>query len=505
MKKKFLLTFLILSLLVCVFAISASASVIYKTSDEKVLFTAEVKDGGRNFVSYEGSFPTTDGNGNALTWYVVNTETVNTDTVHTVASFNTIDTTGEHASLSDGGQYKYVNQAKELSVVSVYFPDDANVLTISMSDSGYGNAYGHGSDKSNLLFLRLPNTLTDLPSRICQATNVIDCTVADSAPFETISNTAFYDCTNLRSVDISANVTLIKGSNHSNNGFAFYNCISLVDVDFSENSKLVTIDQNAFNSCKALVEITIPNTVVNLGNNAFMYCSSLTTIRLGANAGKGLDAYNVQSMLYGCNSLKYVYMSDTMVPTSGSHLFDSGASGMVIFYTGSFEEYESLYATLKSLGNNGKFINATAVEWDKTKDDQFYKDIAATENKNYVVYGYNACKAFYDNKHEFGETIYCFEKENYLSSFLETGVCENCESRVVEELCKALFTNKGYSKEEGGSFFTYGFVPPQCLDGGLVQHNVRFGRSGGNHLSFQQSQSVEVHVIGTFQDDFDTY
>lgn len=458
MKKKFLLTFLILSLLVCVFAISASASVIYKTSDEKVLFTAEVKDGGRNFVSYEGSFPTTDGNGNALTWYVVNTETVNTDTVHTVASFNTIDTTGEHASLSDGGQYKYVNQAKELSVVSVYFPDDANVLTISMSDSGYGNAYGHGSDKSNLLFLRLPNTLTDLPSRICQATNVIDCTVADSAPFETISNTAFYDCTNLRSVDISANVTLIKGSNHSNNGFAFYNCISLVDVDFSENSKLVTIDQNAFNSCKALVEITIPNTVVNLGNNAFMYCSSLTTIRLGANAGKGLDAYNVQSMLYGCNSLKYVYMSDTMVPTSGSHLFDSGASGMVIFYTGSFEEYESLYATLKSLGNNGKFINATAVEWDKTKDDQFYKDIAATENKNYVVYGYNACKAFYDNKHEFGETTYYFEKENYLSSFLETGVCENCESRVVEELCKALFTNKGYSKEEGGSFFTYGFV-----------------------------------------------
>ena len=458
MKKKFLLTFLILSLLVCVFAISASASVIYKTSDEKVLFTAEVKDGGRNFVSYEGSFPTTDGNGNALTWYVVNTETVNTDTVHTVASFNTIDTTGEHASLSDGGQYKYVNQAKELSVVSVYFPDDANVLTISMSDSGYGNAYGHGSDKSNLLFLRLPNTLTDLPSRICQATNVIDCTVADSAPFEIISNTAFYDCTNLRSVDISANVTLIKGSNHSNNGFAFYNCISLVDVDFSENSKLVTIDQNAFNSCKALVEITIPNTVVNLGNNAFMYCSSLTTIRLGANAGKGLDAYNVQSMLYGCNSLKYVYMSDTMVPTSGSHLFDSGASGMVIFYTGSFEEYESLYATLKSLGNNGKFINATAVEWDKTKDDQFYKDIAATENKNYVVYGYNACKAFYDNKHEFGETIYCFEKENYLSSFLATGVCKNCESRVVEELCKALFTNKGYSKEEGGSFFTYGFV-----------------------------------------------
>ena len=459
MKKKFLLTFLILSLLVCVFAISASASVIYKTSDEKVLFTAEVKDGGRNFVSYEGSFPTTDGNGNALTWYVVNTETVNTDTVHTVASFNTIDTTGEHASLSNDGQYKYVNQAKELSVVSVYFPDDANVLTISMSDSGYGNAYGYSSDNSNLLFLRLPNTLTDLPSRICQATNIIDCTVADSAPFETISNTAFYDCINLRSVDISANVTIIQGSYHSNNGFAFYNCTSLVDVDFSENSKLVTIDQNAFNSCKALVEITIPNTVVNLGNNAFMYCSSLTTIRLGANAGKGLDAYNVQSMLYGCNSLKYVYMSDTMVPTSGSHLFDSGASGMVIFYTGDKTEYEALKAILTTLKNNGKFVNATAMEWDATKDDQYYKDLAATEKKNYVVYGYNTCQAFYDNEHSFSEPTYEYKGEEYLSNYVAISACSVCgitDSETV--VCGPLFINKGYAKEENGSLFTYGIV-----------------------------------------------
>lgn len=460
MKKKILLTLLLVSMLSLVFAVTASAAIVYKTADGTTLFTAVDENADRIFDSYEGSFPNTDENGNALTWYIVSTETTETDTVHTVASFNTIDTTGEHASLSDGGQYKYVNQAKELSVVSVYFPDDANVLTISMSDSGYGNAYGHGSDKSNLLFLRLPNTLTDLPSRICQATNVIDCTVADSAPFETISNTAFYDCTNLRSVDISANVTLIQGSNHSNNGFAFYNCISLVDVDFSENSKLVTIDQNAFNSCKALVEITIPNTVVNLGNNAFMYCSSLTTIRLGANAGKGLDTYNVQSMLYGCNSLKYVYMSDTMVPTSGSHLFDSGASGMVIFYTGDQTEYEALKAILTTLKNNGKFVNATAMEWDATKDDQYYKDLAATEKKNYVVYGYNTCNAFYDGKHtESGTPTYKYNGEEYLSNYVAISACSVCgitDSETV--VCGPLFTNKGYAKEENGSLFTYGIV-----------------------------------------------
>ena len=458
MKKKILFTVLLVSLLACMLAFSASAATIYKTEDGNTLFSATDENSDRIFDSYEGAFPKTDSNGNALTWYITSTEATEEDTIHTVASFQTIDTTATHASLSDSGVYKYVDKAKELSIVSVYFPDNSNILTLSLSDSGYGSAYGYTSDQSNLLYLRLPNTLTVLPSRIGQSTPILECVMADDAPFTTINNTAFHDSRNLRSVDIPASVTIIKGSNHSNNGFAFYNCISLVDVDFSENSKLVTIDQNAFNSCKALVEITIPNTVVNLGNNAFMYCSSLTTIRLGANAGKGLDDYNVQSMLYGCNSLKYVYMSDTMVPTSGSHLFDSGASGMVIFYTGDQTEYEALKAILTTLKNNGKFVNATAVEWDATKDDQYYKDLAATEKKNYVVYSYNACKAFYDNEHSFNEPTYDFVGEKYLTSYCKTNVCKNCNDKVVTELAPALFINKGYSRELDGTSFNYGII-----------------------------------------------
>ncbi len=453
MRKKLLFAVVIIALLALSFAISASASIIYKDTEGNTLFTAIDDDGNRIFESYEGNFPTTDNSGNALTWYVVSTEAVDGDTVHTVASFNTIDTTGEHASLSDAGQYKYVNQAKELSVVSVYFPDDSNILTLSMSDSGYGNSYGHNTDGSNLLFLRLPNTLTELPSRICQATNVIDCTVADNAPFETINNVAFYDCMNLRSVDISANITLIEGSGHSGSGFAFYNCISLVDVDFSENARLEIIDQNAFYNCKGLKEITIPNTVTSLGNNAFMYCSSLTTIRLGANTGRGLDTYNVQSMLYGCNSLKYVYMSNTMVPTSGSHLFDSGSSGMVIFYTGNEAEYEALKEILTTLKNNGKFVDATPIEWDATQDDQYYKDLAANENKNYVVYGYNTCKAFYDNEHDEQTPRNAFKGDKYVSDFCAFAECSRCPKTVETKLHGPLFISKGYSKSADAFMF----------------------------------------------------
>ena len=460
MKKKILLTLLLVSMLSLVFAVTASAAIVYKTADGTTLFTAVDENADRIFDSYEGSFPNTDESGNALTWYIVSTETTETDTVHTVASFLTLDTTGEHASLSDVGVYKYVNTEKELSLVSVYFPNNSGILKLNLSDDGYGNTYDFATDKSNLLYLTLPNTLTELPKRVCQSTPVIDCTIPDEAPFESISAVAFYKAKNLYSVDIPANVTIIYSNGHSNDGYPFYECVSLVDVDFAENSKLETIQQNSFNRCTALKEITIPNSVVNLGNNVFMYCSGLETVRLGANAGKGLTEYNVQSMLYGCNSLKYVYMSDTMVPTSGSHLFDSGASGMVIFYTGDQTEYEALKAILTTLGNNGKFVNATAMEWDVTKDDQYYKDLAATEKKNYVVYGYNTCQAFYDGEHtESGTPTYKYNGEEYLSNYVAISACSVCgitDSETV--VCGPLFINKGYAKEENGSLFTYGIV-----------------------------------------------
>jgi hypothetical protein len=215
-------------------------------------------------------------------------------------------------------------------------------------------------------------------------------------------------------------------------------------------------------------------------------------------------------MLYGCNSLKYVYMSDTMVPTSGSHLFDSGASGMVIFYTGDQAEYEALKAILTTLKNNGKFVNATAVEWDPTKDDQFYKDTASTENKNYVVYGYNACKAFYEGEHSFSEPSYGFLGEKYLSSYAKTGVCKNCNDKVVTELVGALFTNKGYSKELDGTYFDYGFsvnreeiAKYEAITGNTVSYGIVAAKKTASESGALIDENGET-IDGVISMSFDT-
>ena len=45
-------------------------------------------------------------------------------------------------------------------------------------------------------------------------------------------------------------------------------------------SPLTEIPRGAFNECKTLVDITIPNSVTSIGDNAFMNCTSLTSVTI---------------------------------------------------------------------------------------------------------------------------------------------------------------------------------------------------------------------------------
>lgn len=80
---------------------------------------------------------------------------------------------------------------------------------------------------------------------------------------------------------------------------AFEACTKITDLLFSPHSAITTIGVDAFNGCKKLQSITIPNAVRSIGKNAFRDCSALSTATVG---------YSVTSIgsyaFSGCSGLK---------------------------------------------------------------------------------------------------------------------------------------------------------------------------------------------------------
>ena len=111
-----------------------------------------------------------------------------------------------------------------------------------------------------------------------------------SGSVTSICDFAFNNCKNLERITIPASVESIGGG-------AFFNCINLESVTFASGSKLTTINTTgdvylsgygwgyygAFEGCKNLVKIVIPNSVTSMGKYTFYGCTNLETVVLSNN------------------------------------------------------------------------------------------------------------------------------------------------------------------------------------------------------------------------------
>ena len=92
-------------------------------------------------------------------------------------------------------------------------------------------------------------------------------------PVKVIASRAFENGYNIKSVKIAASVTEIGNE-------AFLDCESLESVKFAANSNLTTIGDAAFGNCKRLRNVEIPESVTKIGNGAFSHCESFSEIRI---------------------------------------------------------------------------------------------------------------------------------------------------------------------------------------------------------------------------------
>ena len=146
--------------------------------------------------------------------------------------------------------------------------DSEGVLTISGSGDmhGYGpsDAPWHGRVKSAVIAEGV-TSISWYAFYNCRSLTSV--TIPNSVT--SIGEYAFYDCTSLTSVTIPDSVTSICE-------YAFQGCTSLTSVTIPDS--VTRIGAWAFESCTSLTSVTIPDSVTRIGSYAFRDCASLTGI-----------------------------------------------------------------------------------------------------------------------------------------------------------------------------------------------------------------------------------
>jgi hypothetical protein len=126
-------------------------------------------------------------------------------------------------------------------------------------------------------------------------------------------------------VTIPANVIIIGQQ-------AFYRFDNLVEVIFAEDSSLETLERQAFGYCGNLLSFTVPESVKNIGDMAFVFCQSMEELIF---AGNNLETIGVGAFAM-CESMeniaipasvKRIGVKAFLTNTAGKTVTISGKSG----------------------------------------------------------------------------------------------------------------------------------------------------------------------------------
>lgn len=147
-----------------------------------------------------------------------------------------------------------------------------------------------------------------------------------NALIETASNTLIFGCQN----------TTIPNSVIKISDNAFFYCTGLTSIDIPNS--VTSIGSSAFAECWSLTSITIPNTVTSISNGTFYNCSFLSNVTIPDSV-----TYIGSYAFYGCGSLSSITIPNT-VSHIGSYAFaDCQSLNEVFSYI-----YDPLHITMGS-------------------------------------------------------------------------------------------------------------------------------------------------------------
>jgi hypothetical protein len=193
----------------------------------------------------------------------------------------------------------------KLTIISLgAFTGCTGLTSITIPDSVTTISLGAFTGCTGLTSINIPNSVTTIGNNAFQGcTGLTEITIPNSVT--TIGQSAFIECTGLTSIDVNTGnqhfssmggvlydrnqTTLIKAPSAGINGSfvipdsvtnighqAFQGCTSLTSITIPNS--VMTIGQSAFQNCTGLTNIVIPDSVTTIGNFAFSGCNGLTTV-----------------------------------------------------------------------------------------------------------------------------------------------------------------------------------------------------------------------------------
>lgn len=179
--------------------------------------------------------------------------------------------------------------------------------------------------------------------------------VALSTNVSSIEDYAFYDCPGLTAITVNTNnlwyssvagvlfdksqdtliqypaasaaTSYVVPNTVTNIGMeAFYNCLNLINVTLGTN--VVIVGNASFERCQSLASITFPNSVAVVGGDAFVDCDGLTNIALGTGVTNILD----QAFL-GCSSVTTIAVAagNPAFISVGGVLFNKNQTALFLY------------------------------------------------------------------------------------------------------------------------------------------------------------------------------
>ena len=456
MKRKLILSVLVATVVMCLFAITISATAI--DTDTTVTLNGSFTVGNESVTNPAVNLY--DEDGYALVWYL------NTDNkLVSDRAVNLITVTNNKAKFNDVSKFYGGSQQKGVIVVNLrddYVLD--GLSTIEKFDSNFQFGYYGANRNVPIQYFYFPKTATEIIDRMFQNTQLM---IADIEPGTPISYMGIHAVTqsNLKEFFVPNDITAFV----EKDDIGVFQDTKLEKITFEEGSQIKVIPYKCFYYCNNLKELVLPNSVEEVHYRAFQFTlfdsnAKLEKLVLGANFKGFYGTTGDNFYVRGAKNVK-VYLPATFnadnVDVSTAHQTFTLCPNATFYYCGTEEAWDALIAKI-SLAKNGA-----------TGTDSGENIITAKANGK-VVFNYNPCDAFYNGKHTADieksnacvevcsvcgnatiehlsteETSVAFAYEDYAKVGTKTTTCTNegCTYTVVEEI-DALFICLGYSAPE---------------------------------------------------------